>query len=60
MRPKFKADESVTGAAGSGREGMRGYIVGAAYDPGEYFVQWFPLDSDVETRRADELVSTEK
>jgi hypothetical protein len=52
----FKVNDKVTGAPGSGREGMRGYVVAEPDEDGYYYVQWYPLDSDVELRREEELV----
>jgi hypothetical protein len=53
---RFKQGDPVTGAPGSKREGMRGYIFqvldGDDYD---YLVQWYPVDSDLEWRNDDEL-----
>lgn len=54
----FGIGDYVTGAPGSRREGMRGYIV--THDPAEpgweYGVQWYPTDSDVEHRPATDLL----
>ena len=57
----FVKGEAVTGAPGSGREGMTGHVEGYNwYDDGTYHVQWYPHDSDIENRRAEDLVSLAK
>jgi len=55
-RPRFKKDDQVTGAPGSDREGIRGYIIYGPDEDGSYGVQWYPIDSDMELRRDNELI----
>ena len=55
----FQVNDPVTGKPGSGREGMRGYIMGQDED-GNWIVQWFPLDSDPEHRRGEDLEAAVK
>jgi len=61
-QPSFKEHEAITGAPGSGRDGMRGYILGVPDHIMEnhYLVQWYPQDTVAEWRTGEELVSTQK
>ncbi len=53
---RFVRGDYVTGAPGSRREGMKGWIEIEPNEDGVYGVQWYPIDSDIEWRSADELI----